>query len=147
MLTFCPDSNTFHKSSASPVVHFCVKMFPLLYISLGYIGVLDLKKKKNVDEQNVHSYYCLLTDVVVNDHIEVREGAWDNTFLLELLTLTPFKDLFATAKGYSKASLEKRDAPVSHSFLFFQNVVANESSGKGHFQTVPDMGLLTEKRN
>lgn len=51
-------------------------------------------------------HYWLLTDVVVNDHTEVGEGAWDNTFLLlELLAITPFKDLLATAKGWSKACL------------------------------------------
>lgn len=59
------------------------------------------------------SYCCLFTGVVVNDHMEVSEGACGDTcLLLQLLTLTPFKDLFATAKGERKASLEKRDAPV-----------------------------------
>lgn len=42
----CPDSNAFHKSSTSSVVHFCVKMFPFAVHQPGVYWCSWLKKKK-----------------------------------------------------------------------------------------------------
>lgn len=140
-----PDSNIFHKSSSSAVVHFCVKMFPFAVHQPRVYWCSWLKKT---------SVWAKCAQFLLSfcrcckwPHGGEQGGLGWHLSSSSAADLNTIQRPVCNCKRIEQSFNGEKRCPCSHSFLFFQNVLANKSSVKGHFQTVPDTGLLTEKRN